>query len=75
MSERPITIPISTADDLVLFAHAINKLHNEQQRDLTVTLTGDIDLTDVEWTPIGNEDIPFYGTFDGAGHTGPWPAP
>ena len=69
MSERPITLPISTAKELIDFAHAINKLHNEQQRDLAVTLTSDIDLTGVEWTPIGNEDIPFYGTFDGGGHT------
>ena len=69
MSERPITLPISTAKELIDFARAINKLHNEQQRDLVATLAGDIDLTGVEWTPIGNEDIPFYGTFDGAGHT------
>ena len=69
MSEQPITIPISTPEDLILLARAINKLHNEQQRDLVATLAGDIDLTGVEWTPIGNEDIPFYGTFDGAGHT------
>lgn len=69
MSERPITLPISTAKELIDFAHAINKLHNEQQRDLVATLAGDIDLTGVEWTPIGNEDIPFYGTFDGSGHT------
>ena len=60
---------IDTPEDLVLFARAINKLHNEQQRDLVATLAGDIDLTGVEWTPIGNEDIPFYGTFDGSGHT------
>ena len=60
---------IDTPEDLVLFAHAINKLHNEQQRDLLVTLTNDIDLTDVAWVPIGNEDIPFYGTFDGGGHS------
>ena len=69
MSEQPITLPISTAKELIDFAHAINKLHNEQQRDLAVTLTSDIDLTGVEWTPIGNEDIPFYGTFDGGGHS------
>lgn len=69
MSERPITLPISTAKELIDFARAINKLHNEQQRDLVATLAGDIDLTGVEWTPIGNEDIPFYGTFDGSGHT------
>ena len=69
MSEQPVVLPISTAKELIDFARAINKLHNEQQRDLVVTLAGDIDLTGVEWTPIGNEDIPFYGTFDGAGHT------
>lgn len=69
MSEQPVVLPISTAKELIDFAHAINKLHNEQQRDLMVTLTNDIDLTGVEWTPIGNEEIPFYGTVDGAGHT------
>lgn len=69
MSKRPITIPISTAKELIDFARAINTLHNEQQRDLVVTLAGDIDLISVEWTPTGNEDIPFYGTFDGGGHT------
>lgn len=69
MAKRPVVLPISTADDLLLFAHAINKLHNERQRDLLVTLTDDIDLTGVDWAPIGNENIPFYGTFDGAGHT------
>lgn len=67
--KKGIELQIDTPEDLVLFARAINKLHNEQQRDLVVTLAGDIDLTGVEWTPIGNEDIPFYGTFDGAGHT------
>ncbi len=67
--KRNLTLPISTAKELIDFARAINKLHNEQQRDLVATLAGDIDLTGVEWTPIGNEDIPFYGTFDGGGHS------
>lgn len=67
--KRNLTLPISTAKELIDFVHAINTLHNKQQRDLVVTLTNDIDLTGVEWMPIGNEDIPFYGTFDGAGHT------
>lgn len=67
--KKGIELQIDTPEDLVLFARAINKLHNEQQRDLVVTLTNDIDLAGVEWVPIGNEDIPFYGTFDGAGHT------
>ena len=58
VSEQPVVLPISTAKELIDFARAINTLHNEQQRDLMVTLTNDIDLTGVEWTPIGNEDIP-----------------
>ncbi|MDL2247865.1 hypothetical protein LJC05_03960, partial [Bacteroides sp. OttesenSCG-928-J23] len=33
------------------------------------TLTGDIDLTGVEWVPIGAPGNPYYGTFDGGGHT------
>ena len=56
--KRNLTLPISTAKELIDFVHAINTLHNKQQRDLVVTLTNDIDLTGVEWTPIGNEDIP-----------------
>lgn len=66
---RNITLPISTAKELMDFAHAANKLHNEQHRDLVVTLTADIDLGGVEWTPICNGGIPFYGLFDGCGHT------
>ena len=36
-------------------------------------LDGDIDLTDYlgggSWTPIGTENVPFTGTFDGNGHS------
>lgn len=31
----------------------------------TITLTSDIDLGNASWTPIGTEDTPFEGTFDG----------
>ena len=37
--------------------------------DCSFTLTEDIDLSGEEWIPIGTEDNPFTGTFDGAGHT------
>ena len=34
--------------------------------ELSTSLTNDtIDLSNHYWTPIGNEDYPFYGTFDG----------
>ena len=42
--EQPVVLPISTAKELINFVHAINKLHNKQQRDLVVTLTNDIDI-------------------------------
>ena len=45
--KRNLTLPISTAKELIDFVHAINTLHNKQQRDLVVTLTNDIDLTGV----------------------------
>ena len=41
------------------------------QSDLTLncTLAADIDLTAIDWTPVGNYDTPYTGTFDGGGHT------
>ena len=35
----------------------------------TVTLLGNVDLKNNEWTPIGTEDHPFNGVFDGNGKT------
>ncbi|MBR3750946.1 MAG: SipW-dependent-type signal peptide-containing protein [Clostridia bacterium] len=35
----------------------------------TVKLTSDINLANINWTPIGSEATPFMGTFDGQGHT------
>ncbi len=35
----------------------------------TYILNADIDLTGVDWKPIGTYDAPFNGIFDGAGHT------
>lgn len=51
------------------FARASNQFHNDQHRNLVVTLTKDMNLGGKEWMPIGNESFPFHGTFDGAGHT------
>ena len=69
MLEQQIILPISTKKELMDFARASNQLHNDQHRNLVVTLTEDINLGGKEWTPIGNENFPFHGTFDGAGHT------
>ena len=60
-------ITISTLAGLRQFAEAVNG--GETFRGKTVTLIADIDLKNEEWTPIGMEDKPFLGTFDGGSHT------
>ena len=45
---------------------------NEAAQDslsLNCTLAADIDLTNSTWTPVGNYDNPYTGTFEGGGHT------
>ncbi len=61
---------ICTADGLVTFEQMINTDSNKFN-DYTVTLMNDIDLTDVEWTPINLWDAENSATLviDGQGHT------
>lgn len=44
------------------------ELVNNGATDINITLTGDINLTG-EWTPIGNYEKQYTGTFDGNGKT------
>ena len=73
------TLKISTAEELKAFADSVNGGNTYEGK--TVTLANDIDLSTVcgptmgvtdmivSWTPIGDFENPFDGTFDGAGHT------
>ena len=56
---------ITNATNLVEFAAIVNGGEN----GANAVLTADIDMTDVAWTPIGNSDNRFVGTFDGQFHT------
>ena len=48
----------------------IAKLVNDGNTDIDITLTSDIDLSGIDWTPIGIDDNHQYtGTFNGGGHT------
>ena len=49
----------------------IAKLVNEQWNlGINITLTADIDLSGIDWTPIGIDyNHQYKGTFDGGGHT------
>lgn len=61
---------IASGENLAWFAHAVNTGNNL----IKGKLTADIQLnyngsTTNNWTPIGTEQYPFMGTFDGDGHT------
>ena len=55
---------IRTPSELLWFADYVNKINGNPD----AVLTADIDMTGIEWTPIGTEDSPFKGEFDGRGH-------
>ena len=45
------------------------ELVNNGETNINITLNTDLNLTDMEWTPIGTESQPYTGTFDGNGKT------
>ncbi|MHB8061659.1 MAG: S-layer homology domain-containing protein [Ruminiclostridium sp.] len=59
---------IANSNQLVKFAAAINEV--EHFKDKYIILTGDIDLSGIQWVPAGGRGLyPFSGNFDGKGHT------
>ena len=56
---------ISTKQDLIDFA---SKVNGENELNAKAVLTKNIDLKNVTWTPIGNNDKKYSGTFDGQGY-------
>lgn len=41
----------------------------EMEMNLSYKLVADLDLTGIEWKPLGDYDLPFMGIFDGNGYT------
>lgn len=59
----------SALDKLVKFVTALNNgIYTAEDVTFNITLKEDIDLSGKLWIPIGTEDNPFRGTFDGNGH-------
>ena len=59
-----IITTINSVADLQNLATSVNA--GESYTDVTVTLSGNLDLTSAgDWTPIGTTSHPFMGTFDG----------
>ena len=63
----PSVVKIGTAEEIVAFAASVNG--GTDYSGKTIKLTTDIDLTDVEWVPIGTSEHPFSGIFDGNNKT------
>ncbi len=64
--EASADIVISSAEDLVAFASLINE--GETYEGMKVVLSANINLNGESFTPIGTEDSPFCGTFDGGSY-------
>ena len=69
------TCTVNSAEGLEQFAAEI--IAGNVDADATIVLGGNIDLNDLtrsrtlasNWTPVGTEEAPFTGTFDGNGYT------
>ena len=58
---------VTTDDGLRNVAKLVNE---EWKLDINITLTADIDLSGIDWTPIGIDyNHQYTGTFNGGGHT------
>ena len=57
---------VTTADGLKNVAKLVNE---EGKTDINITLNTDLNLTNMEWTPIGTESQPYTGTFNGKNKT------
>ena len=72
----PKDLTITSVEDLMKFAEAVNKGDYNDQTDAVVSLEVNLDLRNVVWTPIGNkfndkgEIVNYFsGKFYGNGHT------
>ena len=67
VSEDGKTYEVYNAEGLKNIAELVNE---EWKLGINITLTADIDLKGIDWTPIGKDDNKAYtGTFDGNGKT------
>ena len=64
VSEDGKTYNVTSAEGLKNIAELVNG----GKTDINITLDKNIDLTGKEWTPIGNYEQQYTGTFDGGNH-------
>ena len=66
-NEQNMIFTLQTREELAGLAELVNT--GTDFLNKIIYLGADIDLGYLEWTPIGNGDHPFIGTFNGNGHT------
>ena len=66
-SDSATTFTLATAEDLAGLAELVNGGNSFSGK--TVKLDSNVDLQNIEWTPIGSSANAFEGTFDGQGNT------
>jgi hypothetical protein len=59
----------AVADDSIGISDRAGLMNINSNLSGTYHLTADIDLSGVNWVPIGTQSTPFNGVFDGQGHT------
>ena len=67
LAKADVVTTVSSVADFQTFATSVNS--GEDYNGVTVTLTTNLDLSEVTWTPIGTTAHSFTGTFDGKGHS------
>ncbi len=67
-SASEASFTINTAKELAGLAQIVNGGTDTFAGDI-ITLTNNLNLASIEWTPIGTDANPFLGTFDGGNHS------
>lgn len=66
LAKATVVTTVGSVAELQALATSVNA--GDSYAGITVTLTADLNLSEVSWTPIGTTTHPFMGTFDGLGH-------
>lgn len=67
MAKADVVTTVNSVAEFQALAASVNA--GDSYSGTTVTLTTDLNLSEVTWTPIGTTVHPFTGTFNGQGHS------
>ena len=65
--ETDKVLDIATPAEFALFSKTVSE--GNSFKGVSINLNSDVDLMNIDWTPIGNSTTKFQGNFNGNGHT------